>query len=1155
MSKETIVIDGNEAAARIAYKLSDVVAIYPITPSSPMGELADQWAARGEKNIFDTIPQIEELQSEAGVSGALHGALQTGSLASTFTASQGLLLMMPNMYKIAGELTPAVFHIAARSLAAQALSIFGDHQDVMAVRSTGFALLASSNPQEAHDMALIAHLSSLESRIPFLHFFDGFRTSHELNKVEIINDEVIKNLLNEDLIIEHRKRALNPENPFIRGTAQNPDVYFQGRESVNKFYDETPDIVSKYMEGLAGFTGRKYKLFDYYGHKEAEKIVLLMTSGTDAVKEYIEQSKEKIGVIQVRLYRPFSVKHFLKVLPKTVNKIAVLDRTKEPGAIGEPLYQDIVTALRENEINIKVVGGRYGLSSKEFTPTMVKAVFENLNKSNPKNHFTIGINDDVTNTSLSYDSDFQLDNDYKTSVFFGLGSDGTVGANKNTIKIIGEKPEYFAQGYFVYDSKKAGSVTESHLRFGKKPIHSSYLIQEADFIACHQFSFLHKIDICSKLKENGTLLLNTHFSEKEVWQRLPKIVQEKILEKQAKLYIIDAYEIAKQVGLGGRINTIMQVCFFEIANVMDKNEAVQKIKDAIKKTYKNKGEKIIDLNIQAVDKTLENLHEVKYSKEINSQIDMLQQISKDAPEFIRNVTGKILEGKGNDIPVSAMPCDGTFPSGTAKYEKNGISDKIAIWKSDACVQCGTCVFACPHSAIRAKVFDSKKLKDAPETFETCPLRTDKTGDRSYTIQISPEDCTGCGLCVKACPLQKAIFMDDKKPVLSDQNKCNSFFNGLDNKLDDSLYSTSVRSVQFKEPLFEFSGACVGCGEIPYVKLITQLFGDRMLVANATGCSSIFGGNLPTTPWAKDKNNRGPAWSNSLFEDNAEFGYGFKISQEKQKAYAIELLKKLESKIGKDLVNEVLDCKQENDKEIESQRNRLEKIKADLSKIKNSDSKHLLSVIDTLINRSVWIIGGDGWAYDIGFGGLDHVIASGKNVNILVMDTEVYSNTGGQSSKATPRGAVAKFASDGKKTGKKDLGAIAMTYKNVYVAQIAIRANAAQALKAIKEAEAYNGPSLIIAYSSCVAHGIDLSKDSVDQQKKAVESGYWPLYRFNPDLDTSFKLDSKEPSIEIEDYLFMQNRFKILQKNNPKEAGRLLECLKKDIADKWKNIKS
>lgn len=1149
-------IDGNAATAKIAHKLSEVVAIYPITPSSPMGELADELSGKKEKNIFGTVPKIEEMQSEAGVAGAIHGMVQTGSLACTFTCSQGLLLMLPNMYKISGELSPCVFHIAARSLASQALSIFGDHQDVMAVRGSGWALLSSGSIQESHDMALISHLSTLESRIPFVHFFDGFRTSHEINKIEMIDDDIIKEMLNEDFVIEHKKRALNPDNAFIRGTAQNPDVYFQGRESVNKFYDKVPAIVQKYMDGLAGITGRKYHLFDYYGHKTPEKVIILMGSAASTVKEtveYMSSKGEKVGFIQVRLYRPFSINHFMDSLPKSVKKIAVLDRTKEPGALGEPLYQDVLNALVEKKrMNIDVIGGRYGLSSKEFTPAMIKTILDELDKSNPKNHFTIGINDDVTNTSLKYDENYSIDDgNTKTAVFFGLGSDGTVGANKNSIKIIGSKEEYYAQAYFVYDSKKAGSVTESHLRFGKKPINSTYLIKEADFVGCHQFSFLHKRDILRKLKKDGTFLLNSHFSPEEVWIKLPKVVQEQIIAKNAKFYVVDAYEAADKTGMGSRINTIMQTCFFALANIIEKKEAIEKIKESIRKTYGKKGEEVVKKNIDAVDAALDYMYEVKYPEQVNSQIEMLQAVvGDDIPDFVKNFTCKLLEGKGDEVPVSLMPCDGTFPSGTAKYEKRGISDKIAVWHAEHCAQCGSCVFACPHSAIRAKIYDKSELTKAPKDFSAIDLKGDKTG-KKYTIQISPQDCTGCGLCVQSCPLHKAITMEEKSPILESQKNSNKFFDGLGNSEGEV---ENIRSAQFKEPLFEFSGACVGCGEIPYLKLVTQLYGDRMIVANATGCSSIFGGNLPTTPWSKDKDGRGPAWSNSLFEDNAEFGFGFKVSMEKQKEFAIELLNDLSSKLGGTLAKDIIKTSPtRTNKDVKLQRERIAKAKEKLAGSKDSKVKHLLSVIDSMVDRSIWIVGGDGWAYDIGFGGLDHVIASGRNINVLVLDTEVYSNTGGQSSKATPRGAVAKFAMQGKKTVKKDLGRILMAYGNVYVAQVAIRANPAQALKAIKEAEAHDGPSLIVAYSSCIAHGVNLG-DSIEQQKRAVKSGYWPLYRYNPALSNPMQLDCQDPSIPLEEYLQKENRFRVLKKNNPDEADELFRLMGEDVKKRWRDYK-
>lgn len=1160
MSKfQKLPIDGNEAVARIAYKMSDVFTIYPITPSSPMGELADQFSAKGDKNIFGLKPSVTEMQSEAGAVGAMHGALQTGSLASTFTCSQGLLLMIPNMYKIAGELTPCVMHIAARSLAAQGLSIFGDHQDVMSVRQTGFAMISSGSVQEAHDTALIAHLATLKSKVPFINFFDGFRTSHEINKIELIDDETIKSLIEDKYIIEHRNRSLRPDEPVMRGTAQNPDVYFQGREVSNKLYNEIPSIVQEYFDKFAKLTGRQYHLFDYYGSKDAERVIVILGSGVQAVKETIETlNNEKIGVLQVRLYRPFSAKDFVKAIPSTCKKIAVLDRTKEPGSLGEPLYLDVVSALHEEgRNNIEVIGGRYGLSSKEFTPPMVKAIFDELNKSNPKKHFTVGIKDDVTNLSLDYSSDFAIkNNDVKEAIFFGLGSDGTVGANKNSIKIICDREEYYGQAYFVYDSKKSGSITESHLRFGKNKIDSTYLVQKADFIGCHQFTFLFKIDILGRIKNGGTLLLNTHYSKDEVWDHLPKVVQQTIIDKNVKLYVIDAYEVAEKAKMGARINTIMQTCFFKLANVIPAEEAIEEIKKAIVKTYSKKGQEIVDNNIKAVDGSLANLYEVNYPKNITSNIELDKSVTDDAPEFVKDFTAKIIAGKGEEIKVSEMSLDGTFPTDTTKYEKRNIADKIAVWDQSKCISCGQCVLACPHSCLEAKEYTDDQIKNAPSCFKFKEVLGDKTGTKRYTIQISPEDCTGCSICVLACPVD-ALSMQHKHEVIDNEKTSKKFFDTI--KGNEVADPNNIKDIQYKDSLFKYSGACAGCGETPYLSLITKLFGDRMVVANATGCSSIYGGNLPTTPWSKNKEGRGPAWSNSLFEDNAEFGLGFKLSQETQRDEAIDLLNNLKAEIGEDLVNAVIENYGKNkDQEIKDQRERVQTIKDKLAKINTFEAKHLIAIIDVMVERSVWIIGGDGWAYDIGFGGLDHVIASGKNVNILVMDTEVYSNTGGQASKATNMGASAKFAVNGKPTFKKDLGAIARTYGNVYIAQVAIRANPMQAMKAIKEAEAYNGPSIIIAYSSCIAHGAPL-ETSFTQQKNAVESGMWLLYRYNPDLlaqgKSPMQLDCKEPKLDLlETFLYAETRYSYIKKTNPEYASQVVEHLKEHITKKWKEYK-
>lgn len=1157
MSKEfeKLPIDGNEAVAKIAYKMSDVFTIYPITPSSPMGELADQFCAKGDKNIFGLKPTVTEMQSEAGVAGAMHGALQTGSLASTFTCSQGLLLMIPNMYKIAGEMSPCVMHVAARSLATQGLSIFGDHQDVMSVRQCGFAMLSSGSVQEAQDMALIAHLATLESKVPFINFFDGFRTSHEINKIELIDDETIKSLIKEEYIIEHRNRGLRPDEPVMRGTAQNADVYFQGREASNKYYNDVSTIVKNYLRDFAKLTGREYNLFDYYGPKDAERIIVIMGSGVQAVKETIEALKdEKIGVLQIRLYRPFFAKDFVDVIPSTVKKIAVLDRTKEPGSLGEPLYLDVISALNEKgRNNIKVVGGRYGLSSKEFTPAMVNGIFDELKKDEPKNHFTVGIIDDITHTNIKYSNDFVIKkNDIKEAIFFGLGSDGTVGANKNTIKIICDRDEYYGQAYFVYDSKKSGSITESHLRFGKSKIDSTYLIQKADFIGCHQFNFLFKIDILGRIKNDGTLLINTHYSKDELWDQLPKVVQETIIDKNLKLFVIDAYEVAETAHMGSRINTIMQTCFFKLANVINPDEAIDEIKKAIIKTYSKKGQEIVDSNMKAVDDSLNHLYEVNYPKQVTSKLELENKIPNDAPKFVKEFTARLIAGNGETIKVSEIPFDGTFPIDTTKFEKRDIADKIAVWDQSKCINCGQCVLACPHSCLEAKVYTKDQIEKAPSCFKFKEVIGDKTGEKKYTIQISPEDCTGCSICVLSCPVQ-ALSMEHKQKVIENEKISKSFFDTL--KGEEIEDPTNIKDLQYRDSLFKYSGACAGCGETPYLSLITKLFGDRMIVANATGCSSIYGGNLPTTPWSKNKEGRGPAWSNSLFEDNAEFGLGFKISQETQKIEAIDLLEKLKSELGADLVKDIIDNSiKTSDVETKKQKDRIATAKEKLAKINTFEALHLGSIIDVMLERSIWIVGGDGWAYDIGFGGLDHVVASGKNVNILVMDTEVYSNTGGQASKATNMGASAKFAVNGKTTNKKDLGAMLMVYNNVYVAQIAIRANPMQTMKALREAEAYDGPSVVIAYSSCIAHGAPLEK-SFEQQKNAVESGLWMLYRYNPDLVNQNKnplqIDSKEPKLDLlESYLYAETRYNYIKKINPEYAVEAVEALKKHISKRW-----
>lgn len=1187
MKRNKVTIDGNEAAAYVAFHTNEVIAIYPITPSSNMGEWCDAWAAVGKKNLWGIVPSVSELQSEGGASGSIHGALQTGALATTFTASQGLLLMIPNMYKIAGELTPTVFHVSARSVAAHALSIFGDHSDVMATRQTGFALMASNSIQEVMDFALIAQASTLESRIPFLHFFDGFRTSHEVMKIEELSMEDMKAMIDDELIIEHRKRALTPDKPVIRGTAQNPDVFFQAKETVNPFYNACPGIVQKQMDKFAKLVGRQYHLFDYIGAPDAEKIIVIMGSGAGAAEEMVEHlvnKGEKVGLVKVRLYRPFSIDHFINALPFSTKVITVLDRTKEPGAPGEPLYLDVVNAVSEKFVAgelpfnyPKIYGGRYGLSSKEFTPAMVKAVFDDMYKAllndknqKPKNHFTVGINEDVTNTSLDYDPAFSVeDEETFRGKFYGLGADGTVGANKNSIKIIGEGTGYFAQGYFVYDSKKSGSTTVSHLRFGPKEIKSTYLINRANFIACHQQVFLEKMDMLREAVEGATFLLNTKIPKEKVWDSLPEIVQKDLIEKKMKFYIIDAYKVADETGMGVRINTIMQTCFFAISNIFPKEEAIAMIKDSIKKTYGAKGDKIVQMNFDAVDKTLENLHEVEVPSKVTSKIQLQPAVSGNAPEFVREVTSKIIEGHGDLIPTSKFPIDGTFPLGTAAFEKRNIALEVPVWDEEVCIQCNKCVIVCPHATIRAKVYEEKYLKDAPSTFKATKFRAKDYGEGlMYTLQVAVEDCTGCGVCVDVCPAKnkqetrlKAINMQDQIPLRETERENWDFFLKLPELDRRKVNVSKIKDSQFLEPLFEFSGACAGCGETPYVKLVSQLFGDRTLVANATGCSSIYGGNLPTTPWTINSDGRGPAWSNSLFEDNSEFGFGFRLAIDKHNAQAKELLIRLASDLGEDLVNQLINANQKDEAGIYEQRERVKILNAKLKDMLNSgangkatDIHQLLSLSDYLVKKSVWIMGGDGWAYDIGYGGLDHVLASGKDVNVLVLDTEVYSNTGGQASKATPRGAVAKFAAAGKPMAKKDLALMAMTYGNVYVAKVAMGANDTHTVKAFLEAEAYEGPSIIIAYSQCIAHGINMAT-GMQNQKAAVDSGYWQLFRYNPDLakegKNPFKLDSKGLKIPLKDYAYMETRYKMLTKSHPEIAAKLLEEAQKDVVNRWK----
>jgi len=1164
MTKAMAIVDGNEAAASVAYRLSEVVAIYPITPSSNMGELADQWAVEGRKNVWGAVPQVVEMQSEGGAAGALHGALQAGSLATTFTASQGLLLMIPNMYKIAGELTPAVIHVAARSVATHALSIFGDHSDVMAARQTGFALLASGSVQEVHDLAAIAHASTLEARIPFLHFFDGFRTSHELNNLSLLSDDDLRSLIDSQGVRRHRERALRPEQPVLRGTAQNPDVFFQAREACNPFYLACPAIVQGVMDGFASKTGRSYHLFDYFGAPDAERVIIAMGSAVGAAEETVEwlnTQGEKVGLLKVRLFRPFTVQAFMDALPCTTKAVAVLDRTKEPGSIGEPLYLDVVVSLAEAGRNLHVIGGRYGLSSKEFTPAMTKAVFDELQSAAPRNHFTIGIYDDVTHTSLAYDHSFSAERpDTVRAIFYGLGSDGTVSANKNSIKIIGKQSGTYAQGYFVYDSKKAGSVTVSHLRFGPQPIRSSYLIDKANFIGCHQFPFLERIDVLSHAVPGASVLLNAPFAPPEAWYHLTRKFQQQVIDKHLRVFVIDAYAVARDTGMGRRINTIVQTCFFAISGILPPADAIAAIKKAIEQTYGNRGDAVLKRNFDAVDQALAHLSEVQIPERVTASFDILPPVSPDAPEFVRHVLGEIVAGRGDDLPVSAFPLDGTFPTGTAKWEKRNIAQEIPVWDEQLCIQCGKCVLVCPHAVIRAKVYDSSLLAKAPQTFKKEKPRWREFQDLRYTLQVSPEDCTGCALCVEICPAKskseakhKAINMAPQAPLRGPESKNWEFFLSLP-ELDRSRLSHSqVKDVQLLEPLMEFSGACAGCGETPYIKLLTQLFGDRLLVANATGCSSIYGGNLPTTPYTTNLSGCGPAWSNSLFEDNAEFGLGMRLAVDQQTTYARHLVEKLADQIGGELARSILEADQSKESGITAQRERIAQLNHRLSAMDSNDARDLLAVDGSLVRKSVWIVGGDGWAYDIGFGGLDHVLATGANVNLLVLDTEVYSNTGGQMSKATPRGAVAKFAMGGKRTVKKDLAMEAISYGNVYVARVAMGGGDTHTVKAFLEAEAYNGPSLIIAYSHCIAHGYDMVF-GMNQQKAAVLSGYWPLMRYNPSLslkeENPFQLDSKAPSIPLKDYIYQEARYTILARTNPEAARQLLREAQEDVQRRW-----
>lgn len=1166
---QKLICDANEAVAIISHKTNEVCAIYPITPASPMGEHVDVYSSKGQKNIWGNVPRIIVMQSEGGASGAVHGALQAGVLTTTFTASQGLLLMIPNMYKIAGELLPTVIHVAARTIATHALSIFGDHSDVMATRQTGFSMLFGGSVQEAHDFALISQVATLKSRIPFLNIFDGFRTSHEISKIDAIPDDVIKAMMPEDKIMDHKKRSLDPDHPVIRGTSQNPDVFFQAREAANLFYNKVPEIVQDTMDEFYKHTGRKYSLFHYMGHPEADRIIIIMGSGEGPVRETVEtmvSQNERVGVLFVRLFRPFSISHFIEELPKTVKKIAVLDRTKEPGSIGEPLYQDIVTAFAESNRKMPViVGGRYGLSSKEFTPAMVKGIYDELIKATPKNHFTIGINDDVSKTSLTFNPVFVTSKKTINCMFYGLGSDGTVGANKNSIKIIGETTDNYVQGYFVYDSKKAGAQTISHLRFGPEPIYSTYLINTADFIACHQFNFIEKYDILKNIKKGGTFLLNSPYSHEDIWDVLPQLMQEEIIDKELNFYVIDATKVAQEAKLGKRTNTILQTCFFAISGVLPKDEAIKKIKDAIVKSYSHKGDQVVQMNFNAVDKSLENLQQVAYSKRITTEKQLKPMMTGNPDPFVKEVLGLILAGKGDELPVSAFPVDGTFPTGTTQFEKRGIADFIPVWDDEnLCTQCNKCVVICPHAAIRANVVSNEDLVDAPKSLKTVPAkgRPFSSETESYLLQVSPEDCTGCDLCVEVCPAIskeiddfKSINMRKKIDVDVEENINWDYFIKLPNYDRTELQITNVKGSQFLEPLFEFSSACSGCGETPYIKLLTQLYGDSILIANATGCSSIYGGNLPTTPYKTNEFGRGPAWANSLFEDNAEFGLGMKLALTKKQEIAVDLLKSLELLVGSEIVEAILNNQEETEAQKAKKFEDIETLKKTLSYLDNdADAVKLNQLTEYLRKKAVWILGGDGWAYDIGYGGLDHVLSSGEDINIMVLDTEVYSNTGGQTSKATPLGASAKFSVSGKRTSKKSLALQAISYENVYVAQVAMGAKDLQTLKAIEEAAAYPGPSIIIAYSHCVEHGYDL-KHGVTQQIKAVETGYWPLFRFNPSKPKGkkFKLDSKPPSAPLSDFMYNETRFTRVVKDDAELGAKLLKQAQEEVETKWERL--
>jgi pyruvate-ferredoxin/flavodoxin oxidoreductase len=1168
-------IDGNEAAARVAYKLSEVIAIYPITPSSPMGEQADAWSAAGRANLWDTVPRVIEMQSEAGAAGALHGAIQKGALTTTFTSSQGLLLMIPNMFKIAGELTPTVLHVAARTVATHALSIFGDHSDVMTTRTTGFAMLASNSVQEAHDLAAVSHAASLKSRVPFLHFFDGFRTSHEVDDIALIDDDDLRALVDDEDVLAHRARGLSSDRPVLRGSAQNPDVFFQAREGSNPFYDALPRIVQDAMDTFAQRTGRRYRLVEYEGHPEADRVVVLMGSGVGAVQETVEEfvrRGERVGLVKIHLYRPFPSPQLLAALPASVRRIAVLDRTKEPGAVGEPLLTDVTTTLAEAVMTgrmapadlPRVIGGRYGLSSKEFTPRMVKAVFDELTKGDPKPRFTVGIVDDVTHLSLPLDPDFVLaprEGDV-AAVFYGLGADGTVGANKNTVKIVGEHTDLHAQGYFVYDSRKSGAQTVSHLRFSREPIRSTYLIEQADFVACHQFGMLSSRDVLGAAKPGATVLLNVPLPIDAVWDALPEPVQRQILDKDLKVHAIDAYRVARELGLGGRINTVMQPCFFALSGILPRDEAIAAVKQSVEYSYGRRGREIVDRNIAAIDRSVQELHELPIPATVTSTIGMRPAVPDSVPDFVQRITGRILTGEGDLLPVSALPVDGTFPTATTRYEKRAIAQEIPIWDPDICIDCGKCAIVCPHNAIQMKVFEPKHLEGSPKSYQSKSFKArELPSPHLLTIQVAPDDCTGCGVCVEQCPARskeqvgyKSINMRPVDEHRAREQENFRFFLEIPYLDRGYLAHDSVKGSQVLEPLFEYSSACAGCGETPYLKLVSQLFGDRMLVANATGCSSIYGGNLPTTPWSSNAEGRGPAWSNSLFEDNAEFGLGIRLGLEQQTATARGLLAKMGEAVGDEFVRAILTADQRDEPGVFEQRERVAELKRRLTALDgDAAARQLASLADALVRKDVWIVGGDGWAYDIGYGGLDHVLASGVDVNILVLDTEVYSNTGGQSSKATSRGAVAKFATAGKSTPKKDLGALAMQYGNVYVAQVALGANEVQTVRALIEAAAHPGPSLVLAYSTCIAHGFDM-RLSMNHERDAVKSGYWPLYRFSPGEEEHtkpFRLDSRKPSMPVAEFARSEARFAMLERSHPDRSRELLALAQADVDERWR----